>query len=141
MRGLLRLLSLRSLGILVAVALVLLAVDGGSVMLTRMSEPDDVRTAGYAAAAVAKAGPTTQQVAVYALQVAQQNADGHEISVPSKGFTIYPDGRVTLTGTKTAPTLLMHRLSFLKRFTEVSTTVTVEPLPYESAPSAFSRSQ
>ena len=97
-----------------------------------MSEPDDVRTAGYAAAAVAKAGPTTRQVAVYALQVAQQSADGHDVTVPSKGFTIYPDGRVTLTGTKTAPTILLHRLSFLSHFAEVSTTVTVEPLPYTS---------
>ncbi len=67
MRGPLRLISLRSLGLLVAVAVVLLAVDAGSVMLTRMSEPDDVRTAGYAAAAVAKTGPTTRQVAVNAL--------------------------------------------------------------------------
>ncbi len=52
--------------------------------------------------------------------------------MPSKGFTIYPDGRVTLTGTKTAPTILLHRLSFLSHFAEVSTTVTVEPLPYTS---------
>ena len=52
--------------------------------------------------------------------------------MPSKGFAIYPDGRVTLTGTKTAPTILLHRLSFLRHFAEVSTTVTVEPLPYTS---------
>ena len=132
MGGPLRLITLRSLGLLIAVAVVLLAVDGGSVMLTRMSEPDDVRTAGYAAAALAKEGPATRQTAVSALQVAQQSADGHDVTVHSKNFTIYPDGRVTLTGTKTAPTILLHRLSFLSHFAEVSTTVTVEPLPYTS---------
>ena len=127
-----RLMSLRSIGLLALFAAVLLAVDGGSVMLTRMSEPDDVRTAGYKAAEVAKAGPTVRQVALNALATARQDADTHDITVPSKGFAIYPDGRVTLTGTKTAPTILLHRLSFLRHFAEVSTTVTVEPLPYTS---------
>ncbi len=47
-----------------------------------------------------------------------------------KDFTIYPDGRVTLTGVKTAPTLLLDRVSVLKHFTQVSTTVTVTALPY-----------
>ncbi|GAA2142022.1 hypothetical protein GCM10009844_12830 [Nocardioides koreensis] len=132
MAGPLRLISLRGLGLLVAVAVVLLAVDSGSVVLTRMSEPDDVRTAGYKAAEVAKTGPTVRQVALNALATARQDADTHDIKVPSKGFAIYPDGRVTLTGTKTAPTILLHRVSFLSHFAEVSTTVTVEPLPYTS---------
>ena len=88
--------------------------------------------AGYKAAEVAKTGPAVRQVAHNALATARQDADTHDIKVPSKGFTIYPDGRVTLTGTKTAPTILLHRLSFLSHFAEVSTTVTVEPLPYTS---------
>ena len=48
----------------------------------------------------------------------------------SKDFTIYPDGSVTLTGTKTAPTLLMQHVAVFDHLTHVSTTVTVEPLPY-----------
>ena len=66
-----------------------------------------------------------------ALSAAQQDALAHGITVVSKGFTIYPDGSVTLTGTKTAPTLLMQHVALLSRLTHVSTTLTVEPLPYD----------
>ncbi|MFC4785496.1 hypothetical protein ACT8ZV_13535 [Nocardioides sp. MAHUQ-72] len=141
MSGPLRLFSLRGLALVVALAAGVLAVDAGSVFLTRISEPDDVRTAGYAAAAVAAKGPTTRETAVSALAAARQDATVNGITVSGQTFTIYPDGRVTLTGTKTARTFLMHRLSFLSGFAKVRTTVTVEPLPYSlHTPTAFSRS-
>ena len=130
--GPLRLFGPRGLMLLVAVVIVLLAIDSGSVFLTKMSSPDDVKGAGYAAAAVASHSPTTQQTAVNALHVAQQDAVTHGITVTDKTFTIYTDGSVKLTGTKTAPTILLHRLSFLAPLARVSTTVTVEPLPYSS---------
>ncbi len=141
MRGPLQLFSFRGLAFLVALVVGVLAVDAGSVFLTKVSEPDDVRTAGYAAAAVAAKGPTTRETAVTALAAARQDATVHGITVSGQTFTIYPDGRVTLTGTKTARTFLLHRLSFLSDFAEVKTTVTVEPLPYSlHTPTAFSRS-
>ena len=43
--------------------------------------------------------------------------------------SILPD--VTLTGTKTAPTLLIKHLAVLSHWARVSTTLTVEPLPYD----------
>ena len=130
MRGLLKVISLRGLMILVAVAVAALVIDSGSLVLTRISSPDVIRGAGYKAAAIAERGPTTRQTAVVALTAAQQDALTHGITVVSKGFTIYPDGRVTLTGTKTAPTLLMQHVALLSRLTHVSTTLTVSPLPY-----------
>ena len=140
MSGLARFISRRGLGLLVAVAIALLAVDAGSVMLTKLSAPDDVKTAGYAAAEVAvKSQSKTRLTAIAALRAAQDDAVSHGITVSDKDFTIYPDGRVTLTGVKTAPTLLLDRVSVLKHFTQVSTTVTVTALPYSG--SAETRSQ
>ena len=132
MRGLLKIFSLRGLIVVATLVLLALALDSGSVVLTKMSSHDDIQEAGYKAASVAKQGPTTRQTAVVALTAAQQAAQAHGITVRTKGFEIYPDGSVTLTGTKTAPTLLMDHVSFLGRLTHVSTTLTVEPLPFDS---------
>jgi hypothetical protein len=130
MRGLVRIFNLRTAMVMAALVLAVLALDAGSVALTKMSSADDVQQAGYRAAEVAKNGTANRQTAVAALAAAGQDAETHEITVQGKDFTIYPDGRVTLTGTKTAPTLLMKHLSVFDRLIEVSTTVTVEPLPY-----------
>lgn len=131
MRGLLRIFSIRGVVAVAALVLVVLAVDTGSVLLTKMSSHDDVQQAGYQAAAVAKRGPATRQTAVVALAAAERDAEPHGIRVASKGFTIYPDGRVTLTGTKTAPTLLMKHLAPFDHVIHVSTTLTVAPLPFD----------
>lgn len=132
MRGLLNtIVSVRAALLVAALVLAVLAIDSGSVMLTRMSSTDDVKQAGHQAADVAKGGPATRQTAVAALAAAEEEAEPHGISVASKDFTIYPDGRVKLTGTKTAPTLLMKHLSAFDHLIHVRTTLTVEPLPYD----------
>ena len=131
MRGLLNIFNVRTAIIVAALVLAVLAVDSGSIMLTKMSSTDDVKQAGHQAADVAKHGPATRQTAIAALAAAEQEAGTHGISVASKDFTIYPDGRVTLTGTKTAPTLLMKHLSAFDHLIHVHTTLTVEPLPYD----------
>ena len=131
MRGLLRIFSIRGLLAAAALVLVVLAIDTGSVVLTKMSSHDDVQQAGYQAAAIAKQGPATRQTAVVALAAAESDAEKHGITVSSKGFTIYPDGKVKLTGTKTAPTLLMKHVSAFDHVIRVSTTLTVAPLPFD----------
>ncbi|KQW46035.1 hypothetical protein ASC77_19235 [Nocardioides sp. Root1257] len=131
MRGLLRIFSVRGLIAAAALVLVVLAIDTGSVVLTKMSSHDDVQQAGYQAAAIAKQGPASRQTAVVALAAAERDAEPHGITVASKGFTIYPDGSVTLTGTKTAPTLLMKHVGAFDRVIHVSTTLTVAPLPFD----------
>lgn len=131
MRGLLRIFSIRGLVAVAALVLAVLAIDSGSVVLTRMSSHDDVQQAGYQAAAVAKQGPATRQTAVGALAAAERDAEPHGITVSSKGFTIYPDGSVRLTGTKKAPTLLMKHVAAFDHLIHVSTTLTVAPLPFD----------
>jgi hypothetical protein len=101
------------------------------VFLTKMASADDVKQAGYQAAAVAKRGPATRQTAVAALDAARKDAGTHGITVRDQDFAIYPDGTVTLTGVKVAPTLLMKHLEFFHHITRVSTTLTVEPLPFD----------
>lgn len=118
------------LGLAVAVALVLAAVDAGSVVLTRMSVPDDVRSAGYAAAASVGDKPVNRQTAQVAFEAAQADARNYGIEVEADDFTLYPDGRVMLTAGKTAPTILLDRIEPLRHYAEVSTTVTVEKLPF-----------
>jgi hypothetical protein len=131
MRGLLTIFNIRTALLVLAALVAVLALDGGSVVLTKMSSADDIKHAGHEAASVAKTGPATQRTAVAALAVARQDAEAHGIDVEDKGFTIYPDGRVTLTGTKTAPTLLMEHLRPFSHLIHVSTTLTVEPLPFD----------
>lgn len=116
--------------LVVTVGFVVAAIDAGSVVMNRMTVPDDVRAAGHAAAEVAKNQPATRQTALAAYEAAVDDARQTGITVQTKGFTLYPDGRVTLTAGKTAPTLLLDRIAALRDLAEVRTTVTVEPLPF-----------
>ena len=52
------------------------------------------------------------------------------MKIRAKNFTIYKDGRVTLTGVQTAPTLLLEHIGALQHFTTVKATDTVTALPY-----------
>jgi hypothetical protein len=116
--------------LLIATAVVLGGLDAGSVMLTQIRVPDDVRRAGLVAAETVSGQPVTRQTAQLAFEAASAEAGQHGIAVSTKDFTIYPDGRVTLTGGRTAPTLLLERIEPLRHYAEVRTTVTVEELPY-----------
>ena len=124
----------RAVLLVVAVVIVLSALDGGSVALTQMQLPDHVKTAGYAAAEVSGSGPTDRQTAVAAWRAAEQAAEKNGFTVRPRNFTIYPDGRVQLTGTREAPTLLLHRLHALQHWARVTSTQTVKALPYTSSP-------
>ena len=112
------------------VALLLALMDGGSVAITRASVPDDARAAGYAAAEAAKGLPGSQQMAVVAYDAATRRGAAAALHVERKGFTIYPDGKVTLTVTGTAPTLVFKHLPVLRDLTVVTATTTVTALPY-----------
>jgi hypothetical protein len=113
-----------------AVALVVTLIDGGSVVLTTLSVPDDALDAGHAAAKAVEGMASTQQTAVVAFDAARVVAAGHGLSVATDDFTIYPDGRVRLTVSRTAPTLLLHRVPALQDLVDVRATKTVGALPY-----------
>ena len=120
----------RLLTLTAAMLAVLGALDAGSIALTKLSVPDDVRRAGQLAAAAAHGKPTIRQTAVEAFEAAQVEAARRDVVVRTEDFTLYPDGRVTLTVTKTAPTLLLDRVHALRHLALVETTATVERLPY-----------
>jgi hypothetical protein len=120
----------RLIMLMTSLVFALACADAGSVMITKLSLPDDVRAAAHAAAEIAKNAPATTQTAAGAHQAAQDSATLHGVTVHTKDFTIYPDGRVTLTGGKTAPTVLLDRVPQLAHLAEVANTVTVEPLPF-----------
>jgi hypothetical protein len=127
-------LTQRALLLVVAAMLALSGIDGGSIYLTRLQLPDDVEAAGYAATEVSVKGQVNRQTAVAAWRAAEDEAQTQGFAVEAKDFTIYPDGRVTLTGTKNAPTLLLHRVHALRHLLRVTDTETVTALPYASAP-------
>ncbi|WP_244928635.1 hypothetical protein [Nocardioides sp. W7] len=120
----------------VAVVAALLTIDGGSVLLTRLSTPDELEEAGYQAAAVVAhrdEDVPTPQTAVAAFEAARAEAGKHGITLSEDDFLVYADNSVDVTGTATAPTLLFKRLPFLEGLAEVSTTLSVEPRTIDSS--------
>jgi hypothetical protein len=120
----------RLLAVASTAAVVLAALDAGSVALTHISVPDDARRAGQIAATAVEGQPATRQTARIAFDAAQTETRHHGIVVSTEDFTLYPDGRVTMTARRTAPTFLLHRLEMLSGYADVRSTVTVEALPY-----------
>lgn len=119
------------LGRLLAAAVFLVAlIDAGSVVLANLAVPDATRAAGRAAAAAVENEPATPQVAVTAYDAARHFAGERGLRVATEDFTLYADGRVTLTASRTAPTLLLHRIPTLQDLAVVSTTTTVRPLSF-----------
>jgi Flp pilus assembly protein TadG len=127
--------SLRSIVLtLVAAVIVLCMVDGGSVFMTRASVPDAARNVGYAAANAAEGQPTTHRTVVLAYAAASDDAKSRNLTVSTKNFTLYKDGKVKLTASRTARTFLLRRISPWRHFADVSATVTVAALPFTSMP-------
>jgi hypothetical protein len=123
--------SRRVVGWLVAAAvLVVVMIDGGSVVLTKLSVPGDAEDAGHAAAGAVAGMMTSQQEAVTAYDAAAQTATPAGLRVNRHDFRVYPDGRVTLTVTRTASTLLFKHLPILRDLAVVSNTQTVSALPF-----------
>lgn len=126
----------RSLTAVAAVALALLVIDGGSVLLTRLTTPDELEGAAQKAAAVVAhrdEGVPTPQTAMAALEAARAEAGKHEITLSEDDFLVYADDSVELTGVATAPTLLLQRVPFLADLAEVTSTMTVEPRVIDSS--------
>lgn len=126
----------RAVVLLVLVVGGLLAVDGGSVLLTQLSAPDDLRQAGYQAAAVVAhrhEDVPTPATAESALEAARAEAQRHHIKLDDDKFLVYANDSVDITGVATAPTLLFKRISLLEGLAEVSTTLTVEPRAMDSS--------
>jgi hypothetical protein len=127
--------------LLVSAVIVVVLIDGGSVALTRMSVPDAALNTGYVAAAAAKGKPTTRGTALVAYRAAREDGKKRHLHIRTKNFTLYPDGKVKLTATRTARTLVLHRFSASSHLAEVSATVTVSALPFASATDTAARTR
>jgi hypothetical protein len=122
---------LRPIGyFLVAAVVVGFGIDAGSVVLTRLSTPDDVREAGQAAAEAVKGMPVDRQAATMAFAAAADEGRTYELRILPRDFRLFPDGRVELTAARTAPTLLLAHISALKDLTSVESSATVTALPF-----------
>jgi hypothetical protein len=116
---------------LAAIALIVVALmDAGSLAIVHVTVPDHAREAGRAAAQASHGLPATQQTALVAYEAAQRVADPHDETVRRDDFTVYDDGRVTLTVQRTAPTVLVRFVPGLRNLTVAETTATVEPSRY-----------
>lgn len=118
----------------VGVLAVLAVADAGAVVMTRLSTPDRTREAGQAAAQAVAGHVITQAAVVRAYDAARDSAAAHAVAIATDDFRVLRDGRVQLTGSRTAPTLVVHRLPVLRGYVVVSASDTVSPLPYQGAP-------
>ena len=114
----------------VAAAILVAAIDTGAVVLARIKVPDDVKRAGLAAAVEVENEPVNQRAATIAYDAATRSARPLGIEIKPKSFTLYPDGRVELTGVRTAPTLLLDRIEPLRHLAKVKATETVSASPW-----------
>lgn len=110
----------------VVVVLALLGVVGFdvvSLLSARVTAEDHARTAVRAAAASYEASRVPQ--AAYDAALGEVVAFGDSIDAPT--FTTAPDGTVTLTLRRQAPTLLLERIPPLRDWALVTTTVQGRP--------------
>ena len=121
---------------LASVVLLLTVIDGGSIFLTRMSVPDAARNAGYAAARAAEDQPMTRRTVLVAYNAARDDGVKRNLKIKTSNFTLYPDGKVKLTASRTASTLVLRRIPSWSHWADVSATVTVSALPYASSENA-----
>lgn len=63
----------------------------------------------------------------HAYEAALAVADGAEESIDPAGFTVAPDGAVTLTVARTSPTLLVQKVPQIRSWATSSATVTGRP--------------
>jgi hypothetical protein len=112
----------------VVLAVVLVTVlDAGSVLMTRMSLSDDGREAGRAAGRAVSGLPLTSTTAVTAFEAAEEVTDFKEgVSLRQSDFRVLPGGGVALTVVRSAPSLVLQRVSWLERFGVVAVSEVVE---------------
>lgn len=122
---------LRPLGLTVAAAaLIGVAIDAGSVTLARLAADHNVESVGVAAAESVKSRPITSDTAALALKVARSKGRLEGLRVQGGTFRLYRDGRLHLTASAKAPTVLLKHVEPLRHLTSVSVSATVVASPY-----------
>jgi hypothetical protein len=113
---------------------VAIVADLGSVVVVQLSVPDDAQEAGRAGvqAIAFKVNPTaaTPQNVTAAFEAASNVAKLHRQAVDPKTFTVFKDGSVQLTVSRTAPTMLFKHVPGLRDLAVSKTTTTVPMVRY-----------
>lgn len=120
----------------VVLAVVLVVVlDAGSIFLTKMSLSDDAKQAGREAARAVSGMDLNSETAKVGYEAATKVTDLKDgVTVVQRGagakreqdFEVLSDGRVRLTVVRTAPSLVLGRVSWIARFGVVSVSTQVE---------------
>lgn len=97
----------------------LLAFDGIALVVAGFTAADHANTAASIAADTYKATPSDASACAAAQAEALRNRDTLDCTDP-KAFAVTADGHVNLTLHRAATTLWMHRISFLKKYTDLT---------------------
>lgn len=115
---------------LAGLVLLIALIDGASVMIARLQIDEDAKTAGRYATQQIHDAPVNQETArvAYAAATSALPSDAETILVNEAGdaedFRVNADGSITLTVTRTAPTLAFQYLPKLKDLTVAKVTYT-----------------
>jgi hypothetical protein len=105
---------------------ILLAVDAGSITLTKFSVSDDAQEAGRAGVqAILFNAAATPEEAQRAFDAAKSVSDTHREHIEPTSFTITKEGAVTLTVSKHSGTVLFKHIPGLRGLTTTTVTTTV----------------
>lgn len=106
----------------------LLAFDGIALVVAGFNAADQASTAASLAADDFKTSKNPAQACQVALVEAVKDGDTLNCSDP-KAFQINAEGQVTVLLHRTATTLWMHRVSFLKKYTDLTGSGQGSPSP------------
>jgi hypothetical protein len=110
--------------LVVSLAIVgLIIFDGIALLVSAVNADDHAAKAASAAADEYRAKKNVQ----LAYNAAETEAAANSETVDTQTFRVGTDGRVTLTLHKSATTLWMQRVGFLKKYTKISSTATGSP--------------
>jgi len=113
--------------LMLSAVVLVVVLDAGSVLMTRLSLDDDGREAGRAAAHAVSGLPLTTSTAVVAFAAANDVAGYKEgMSVRQSDFEVLKGGGVALTVVRTAPSLVLGRVSWLERYGVVMVSLVVD---------------
>ncbi|MGH2572100.1 MAG: hypothetical protein ACRDGU_01185 [Actinomycetota bacterium] len=122
-RGIITSLLVQALLIFTVIGLAL--YEGGQVLVAQVKAKDVAATAAQAGVEIYSRGKDARQAQIFALSAAEEKDPDTRVTDVGIGG----DGSVTVTTVKTATTIVISRVSFLRRFGVRRSTVREGPLP------------
>lgn len=114
----------RLVALALAVLICTVAFDIASIAVVRISVADDADNAAFAAAAATQGRAITVDTAEIGFAAAQASADNDGDSALASGFSLHPDGSVTVTLQAKAPTVWADLFGWTRDLTVTEATKT-----------------